>query len=410
MFWASGADVWGRRPVYIACLAVYVASNIALSFNDSYAGLLALRMIQAIGSSATIAIGAGTVADITTPRERGSAMGLFSSGTMVATAIAPVLGGGLAQAWGWRGPFRFLAIYSGVVLHVIALFLPETLHSIVGNGSIPPRKIFNMNPFDYFRNGWHHTHPPVTPQEEQFVRDKVHEVPKPVACLKLLMQRDVLAILVYNSTHYTAFYMVTASASVIFAEKYRLNQIEIGLSFLPFGLGCVLSSIGSGLILDYEFRSVARAMGLTPLQAKSSDISRFPIERARLRAVAFIYIALACFFVGYGWAMTAILPLAVPLVFMFVIGILSTYGMTASTVILTDLFSDQAASANAANNLVRCLMGASGTAAVQYMVDAIGDGWTFTIVGGVCLAVQPLLWLELAYGRKWRAQRTFVCT
>jgi len=108
--------------------------------------------------------------------------------------------------------------------------------------------------------------------------------------------------------------------------------------------------------------------------------------------------------------MTAILPLAVPLVFMFVIGILSTYGMTASTVILTDLFSDQAASANAANNLVRCLMGASGTAAVQYMVDAIGDGWTFTIVGGVCLAVQPLLWLELAYGRKWRAQRTFVCT
>lgn len=60
---------------------------------------------------------------------------------MIATTLAPVLGGLLAQAFGWRGPFWFLAIFSGVFFLTLFLFVPETLRKVVGNGSIPARGV-----------------------------------------------------------------------------------------------------------------------------------------------------------------------------------------------------------------------------------------------------------------------------
>lgn len=87
-FWGSLADLWGRRPVYLATLVVYMGSCIGLALAPKYYVLLILRMLQAFGSSSVIAIGAGVVGDIATPSERGSYFGLFSMGQM----LGPVIG------------------------------------------------------------------------------------------------------------------------------------------------------------------------------------------------------------------------------------------------------------------------------------------------------------------------------
>lgn len=87
-FWGSLADLWGRRPVYLATLVVYMGSCIGLALAPHYYVLLILRMLQAFGSSSVIAIGAGVVGDIATPSERGSYFGLFSMGQM----LGPVIG------------------------------------------------------------------------------------------------------------------------------------------------------------------------------------------------------------------------------------------------------------------------------------------------------------------------------
>lgn len=56
-FWGSLADRWGRRPVYLGTMAVYIGANVGLALAPSYAALLVLRMLQAFGSSSVIAIG-----------------------------------------------------------------------------------------------------------------------------------------------------------------------------------------------------------------------------------------------------------------------------------------------------------------------------------------------------------------
>ncbi|KAL8893268.1 MAG: hypothetical protein Q9192_005436 [Flavoplaca navasiana] len=69
------ADMIGRRPVYIAAFVVYLAANIGLALQNSYAALLVLRILQSSGSSGTIALAISVVADLAPPHERGRYVG-----------------------------------------------------------------------------------------------------------------------------------------------------------------------------------------------------------------------------------------------------------------------------------------------------------------------------------------------
>jgi len=74
------ADMAGRRPAYLIGFAVYIGACIGIACCDSYAALIVLRCLQSTGSSGTIALGSGVVADIATSAERGIWMGWATSG------------------------------------------------------------------------------------------------------------------------------------------------------------------------------------------------------------------------------------------------------------------------------------------------------------------------------------------
>ena len=70
-FWGPLADSYGRRPIFLSTLLVYMLANIGLALTPNFASLMVFRGIQAIGSSSTIAIGAGVIGDIAAVGERG---------------------------------------------------------------------------------------------------------------------------------------------------------------------------------------------------------------------------------------------------------------------------------------------------------------------------------------------------
>lgn len=69
------SDTCGRRIVFACTLTVFTIANLALAFTSSYPMLLALRGLQAAGSSASISISAGVIGDMASPSERGGFMG-----------------------------------------------------------------------------------------------------------------------------------------------------------------------------------------------------------------------------------------------------------------------------------------------------------------------------------------------
>jgi hypothetical protein len=50
-------------------------------------------------------------------------------------------------------------------------------------------------------------------------------------------------------------------------------------------------------------------------------------------------------------------------------------------------------------------MGAGMVSVINPILVALGDGWTYTLLGGLCLLVSPLLYVEVRYGSKWRERR-----
>lgn len=402
------ADMAGRRPAYIIGFAIYLGACIGIACCNSFPALLVLRMVQSSGSSSTIALGSGVVADIATSAERGVWMGWATSGPMIAPALAPVLGGLFAQFLGWRWIFWFLVICAGIFIVPFVLTFPETGRNVVGNGSIPPQG-WNMSLVNYLQVRRQRKTTPSslerTPSCQTLKPRRKCRIPNPLHTLTVLLEKDVALLLFYNSIIYCAFYDIMASAPSLLAQIYNFNALQIGLCFLPMGTGCFLAPMIAGKLMDYNFRRTAAKHNITIRSGKPTDLKDFPLERCRIQIALPCVVLLDVVLVCYGWVMHVETNLAVPLVLMFLAGFASTAAFNAMSVMLVDLYPLSPATATAANNLVRCLMGAGATGVIIYMVDAMGRGWCFTFIAGVVLAFSPILWVLEKWGPGWREAR-----
>ncbi|GAB7339841.1 hypothetical protein MBLNU457_6379t1 [Dothideomycetes sp. NU457] len=413
------ADMAGRRPAYIFCFVVYIGANIGLALCKNYASLLILRCLQSTGSSGTIALGSGVVADIATSAERGIWMGWNTAGPMIAPAVGPVIGGILAQFLGWRSIFWFLVILSALYLSILLLFFPETGRNVVGNGSIPPQS-WNVSLISHLstkkaakeeaarRPNLERTISQTSQQRQaqtELANRRKLRWPNPLHTLKIVAEKDVAMLLFFNSLVYIAFYDLLASNPYLFAQVYGFNDLQIGLCFIPYGVGAIVAPLVNGRMLDWNFRRLAKKKNLSIDKKRGNDLRDFPIEQSRIQItlplVALGVVAYLC----YGWVMEVNAPLAAPLVLQFIIGLCITGSFNTLNVLLVDLYPLSPSTATAANNLVRCLMGAWGAAAIIPMIEGMGRGWTFTLIALVVAVFSPILLVLQKYGPKWREER-----
>ncbi len=232
------ADMTGRHPAYIIGFVIYIGANIGLALQNKYAALFILRCLQSTGSSGTVALGSGVVADIASSGERGKYMGFTQFGPMTAPAIAPVIGGILSQFLGWRSLFWFLTIMAVVYLIPFGVTFLETGRNVVGNGSVPPLG-WNMSLMNYLKtrkiNSSSELSRTASRQEKKAAQAELASkrkltFPNPLKTVHIILEKDVGMLLLYNSLVYTAFYDVTASLPSLFAEIYGFNDLQLGIS------------------------------------------------------------------------------------------------------------------------------------------------------------------------------------
>ncbi|MFS4436664.1 multidrug effflux MFS transporter [Paracoccaceae bacterium GXU_MW_L88] len=121
------ADRYGRKPVLIGGLAVYALASLGCVFVPSFGGLLALRVLQGLGSAAPRVIATTVVRDCYGGRSMASVMSLAATIFMVVPVLAPLIGQGIMLVTSWHGVFLFLTLFSLTVLYIAARYLPETL-------------------------------------------------------------------------------------------------------------------------------------------------------------------------------------------------------------------------------------------------------------------------------------------
>lgn len=402
------ADTTGRRPAYIFCFVVYIAACFGLALQNSYAALFLLRCLQSTGSSGTIALSSGVVADVATAQERGRYMGFVTAGALLGPAIGPVIGGILSQFLGWRSLFWFLVIFAACWLSLFLIFFPETARTAVGNGSIAP-KGWNMSLLNYLAarktKQEQAADPSYTASIQSSTAKKKRRFPNPLSSLLIIYDRENAIILLMNAFLFATFYDITATIPSIYASIYQFNDLQIGLCYIPFGGGACLAALSNGQLLDRNFRRWARKLNFELKPNRQSDLTRFPVEKARLQVALPGYYTAALLTVAYAWNIEHAGPLAVNLVLLFVMSYSLTVSFNVSSTLLIDFYPHSPATATAANNLFRCLLGAAATGLIQPMIDRMGRGWAFTFLALFLLAASPGLWVVYFWGMAWRAER-----
>ncbi|OBA21377.1 MFS general substrate transporter [Metschnikowia bicuspidata var. bicuspidata NRRL YB-4993] len=127
MWWTNFSERHGRRSVYVLSFAWFFAFSIACAVAPSIGSLIAFRLLAGVGASAVQSCGAGTISDLYVQEERGTALGLFYLGPLLGPFMSPIIGGAVAEAWGWRASMWIMVIVCGLSFVLIVFFLPETL-------------------------------------------------------------------------------------------------------------------------------------------------------------------------------------------------------------------------------------------------------------------------------------------
>lgn len=227
------ADQAGRRPAFLTAFVVYLGANIGLAVQNSYAALMVLRCLQSSGSSGTVALSLGVIADVIVPAERGIYMGFAIASALLAMAFGPIIGGLLSQFLGWRSTFWFLVIFSACFVSFYAAFMPETSRKIIGNGSIPPDHWWNKSLIDVLRGRkLKRSQTYETRDVRSSMPKKSVQWPRPWKSLQVMKEKDVAIVLILNAIATCEFYIILASTPLQFKEIYGFDDIQIGLCYM----------------------------------------------------------------------------------------------------------------------------------------------------------------------------------
>lgn len=121
------SDRHGRKQVLLAAIAIYCAASLACALAPSIEILIAARFVQALGGSGGIVLARAIVRDLYSGSRAGRELSMIGAVMALAPMLAPLAGGVLQTAFGWRSVFITLTAAGIGGAGIVFVLLPETL-------------------------------------------------------------------------------------------------------------------------------------------------------------------------------------------------------------------------------------------------------------------------------------------
>lgn len=119
------ADSMGRKPVMMIGLACYIAGTAGAAFAPNLSVLIVARLIQALGGAAGVVTARVMVGDIFGEKEGAAKQATLMAVVLISPAFAPLLGGALADAFGWRAIMMLLCVSGVAATVMVSRLLPD---------------------------------------------------------------------------------------------------------------------------------------------------------------------------------------------------------------------------------------------------------------------------------------------
>jgi len=257
------SDRYGRRPVLLGALILYATATLVCAATQSIDTLIAARFVQAIGGSGSIVLARAMVRDLYSGVRAGRELSLMGSIMGFAPIMAPMIGGILQTAFGWRASFILLGGIAVIAIAVVGRLLPETLHRRASE----PISLSSLS-----RNYG-----------------------------AVLRHRGFLAYLGIITVTYAGLFAWVAGGSVVLQGVYGLSAFAFGFTFAIGAAGYVVGTmIAARRVLRL---GLDRTIGLGVVLVAGGGLAVAAVVAAGIPNAVWLVAAMALYLAGLGLSM-----------------------------------------------------------------------------------------------------------
>ncbi|CAI2167169.1 4383_t:CDS:2 [Funneliformis geosporum] len=320
----------------------------------------------------------------------GNAFGFFYLFPIIGPLMGPVIGGYVTEYFGWRWIFWLMAIMGIIVLILIFFFVPETYPKRKPNTTITTTSVSSSSP---------------NSSNRKFIN--------PFAPLSLFRYPNLSIIILYLSILLSFIYLQGALIPIEFSKGYNLTAAKLGLMFLSPALGYMFGSVIGGRYADYFLKNAKR----TALIAQRKEIEKI-IEKdennmiilesiqvepeIRIHGTWLGSIIVSISFLAFSWLLEYRVSIIFPIIFMFLGGFGQLLAFTTVFTYLVESFPTQSASINSDLTFSRQLVAGLLSLFSVPIDEALGVGWTFSLVVFLNIIGTLSVIVVLFKGKQWR--------
>lgn len=218
------SETFGRIIVYRISIPMSMLFTLGVGFSQNFGSILVLRFLGGLTGSPSLAVGAGTNADLFPPRWRAYATSAFLVAPFLGPAVGPLVGGFAAQFKSWRWT-QWCILFIGTAAYIASLFMQETYKKI-----ILQRRAKRLG-----------IEPPKGPQLKGAAAIKFILTVTLFRPVKMLLTEPIVMFLsLYTAFTFALLFCFFAAFPYIFTKVYGFQTYQNGLVFIAVGLGVVL--------------------------------------------------------------------------------------------------------------------------------------------------------------------------
>jgi len=221
------SDRFGRRPVLLFGLGIYVVASLVCMLSPSVPILVVARFVQAVGACVGPVLGRAVVRDVHGREGAARVLAYMSAAMALAPAIGPILGGFLEEWFGWRSNFLALVLYGSAGLIAAWRILPETNRTPDLTAAEPLRILLGYRGF--------------------------------------LNHRAYVGYVLCCAFAYSGIFSFISGSSYVLQEVVGLGPIGFGLCFAGVVIGYIIGTVIAGRL--------SRQLGIDRLVAVGAGVS-----------------------------------------------------------------------------------------------------------------------------------------
>jgi DHA1 family bicyclomycin/chloramphenicol resistance-like MFS transporter len=121
------SDSRGRRPIILGTLGIFAGGSIWCWLAPTMAALIVARLTQGIGAGMSMVIIIAIIRDLFDDKNCSRILSTMGMVIALSPTIAPIVGGIMADIWGWKSCFLTIAVIAGILWVMVIFSLRESL-------------------------------------------------------------------------------------------------------------------------------------------------------------------------------------------------------------------------------------------------------------------------------------------